>query len=242
MIAVERSRLYFAPELLFGSWIDGMVAHRTPAYGLWRPAVLGSLLLLALAGGRGIGTPRAAAQDLPPIQLSAGWNLIGLTTGITLDATHGPALVRGPGDSDFRATATGDLQGGRGAFVYVDADTSITLGRTAAEFSRLLAPPGSVVLIGNPSTSDVLPISGADEAFICASGGFQPASTLQPGQGALAIVGAGGEVVVGRAPGGPEAQEVGRLQAELAVGNTDRATIDALGAVSRRCLPSIQRM
>ncbi|HLZ70695.1 MAG TPA: hypothetical protein VKV26_12410 [Dehalococcoidia bacterium] len=193
---------------------------------------LGLICLLLWSGQRQL--PRAAAQaEAASVTYHAGWNLVAVPTGTELRGAAGPAYALGPGDAGYVPLGQGELVGGRAAWVYFPQDATITLGRSAAEYSRVLAPAGSYLLAGNPSASEALPIAGADMAMAYDPvNGYQQVSELQPGQGAFVVSQAGGAIALGKAPSGDLADQVQQLQRSLTDHPTDRANIDQLGAVA----------
>ncbi|HEY7293724.1 MAG TPA: hypothetical protein VH916_01740, partial [Dehalococcoidia bacterium] len=191
-----------------------------------------SLLCLFLWGGERHAAP-VAAQAGTAVTYHTGWNLLSVPTGTDLPSAVGPAYALGPGDVAYVPLGRGELVGGRAAWVYFGQDTTITLGRTAAEFSRVLAPAGSFVLAGDPSATEAVSVNGADMAMSYDPvNGYRQVTELQPGQGAFLVSQAGGEITLGKAPTGDLADQVRQLQRSLTANPTDRANIDQLGAVA----------
>ncbi|MGI8549541.1 MAG: hypothetical protein ACR2PL_01920, partial [Dehalococcoidia bacterium] len=58
------------------------------------------------------------------------------------------------------------------------------------------APPGQLIIVGDPSGTQPATVTGADAVYVydSASGAYQQPSTLQPGEGAWAYSAAGGIV------------------------------------------------
>lgn len=205
-------------------------------------AVLAALLLFALLLSGERSAPRAAAQaGAATVTYHAGWNLVSVPTGTELTGASGPAYALGPGDSGYVPLGRGELVGGRAAWVYFPQDATITLGRSAAEYSRVIAPAGNYLLAGNPSASEAVAVSGADVAMTYDPlAGYRPVSELQPGQGAFLVSLTGGEIVLGKAPSGGLADQVRRLQQALTDNPTDRANIDQLGTVATELVQARQ--
>src|SRR5579885_1069249 len=208
------------------------------------PAILapGALLLCVtlLLGGQA-AAPRVAAQAGATVTYHAGWNLVSVPTGTELTGASGPAYALGPGDSGYVPLGRGELVGGRAAWVYFPQDTTIALGRSAAEYSRVIAPAGNYLLAGNPSASEVVAVSGADVAMTYDPQiGYQQVSELQPGQGAFLVSQAGGDILLGQAPAGGMADQVRQLQQAITANPTDRANIDQLGSVAAELVQARQ--
>ena len=180
-----------------------------------------ALALLYATGRDGL------AADAATVQYAAGWDLVAVTTGTPLDAAQGPAYILGP--SGYEAVAAGDLVAGRAAWLYFPQTTTVTLGSTAAEYSRTNLPVGGSALVGNPSATAMASISGADLALIYdPSQGYIPANELRPGQGAFVYAAAGGSVTLGKAPAGAATDELDQVRAALVATPTDRTTLDRL--------------
>ncbi|GEM_PF-1860153 len=178
--------------------------------------------------------PYAAAQASDAtVTYHAGWNLVSVPTGTELIGAVGPAYALGPGDAGYVPLGQGELVGGRAAWVYFAQDSTITLGRTAAEFSRVVAPPGSFVLAGDPSATDAVRVDGADMTMTYDPvNGYRQVNELQPGQGAFLVAQAGGAITLGKAPAGDLADQVRQLQQALTANPTDRGNMDQLGTVA----------
>ncbi len=167
------------------------------------------------------------AADAGTVQYAAGWNLIAVTTGTPLDAAQGPAYVIG--SSGYEAVSTRDLVAGRAAWVYFPEATSVSLGRSAAEYSRTSISAGGDELVGNPSPALSVPISGADVALVYDTRlGYLPATELRPGQGAVVYSSAGGTVTLGKPPAGAATEELDRVRSALVASPADRSTLERL--------------
>lgn len=215
-----------------------------PRLGRLTPAslALGSLLFAVLLLSGEPGTGRVAAQGgAATVTYHAGWNLVSAPTGTELTGAVGPAYALGPGDTDYVPLGQGELVGGRAAWVYFAQDTTITLGRTAAEYSRVVAPAESYLLAGNPSASEAVAVSGADVAMTYdPQNGYRQVSELAPGQGAFLISHAGGEILLGKAPSGGLSDQVRQLQQAITANPTDRGNVDRLGAVAAELVQARQ--
>ncbi len=193
-----------------------------------------AVLLLVTVGLLADGRLRqAAAQDGGSVTYSAGWNLIGAPTATLLEQASGPAYVLGPSSSGYQALGLEEEIGGRGAWVFFPRDTTLTLGRSASEFSRTLVPAGQYVIVGNPSATQTLAISGADHAFSYDPlTGYTAVTELAPGRGAFVFSTAGGEITLGKMPSGSSADAVRAIQRDLAGDPRQRAPFDRLAAVA----------
>lgn len=189
--------------------------------------VLAGLALYARSG------PPLAAQAEATVRYRAGWNLIAAPSGNTLAKASGPAYALGPHSDGYQVVGPGELIGGRAVWVFFPEDTTVTLGKTAAEYSRTLAPANEYLLLGDPSATATLTLSGADTAFAYdPAEGYKAVSELAPGQGAFVLSEGGSAITLGKPPAGAQADEIVRLQRALTDSPTDRANIDRLGAVA----------
>ncbi len=177
------------------------------------------------------GKTRAAQGT--PVMYAAGWNLVALPSGTLLPAGIGPAYTLSQDGSAYEQVAAGGAIGGRALLIYFPQDTTLTLGPSAAETSRTLAPAGQTVLVGNPSSQATLGIGGADAAYSYDPlHGYTTVTSLAPGQGALVQVGAAGSVTLGKAAGDDLDATLRQLQATLDTAPTDRATVEAVARVA----------
>ncbi|HZQ36449.1 MAG TPA: CAP domain-containing protein [Dehalococcoidia bacterium] len=193
--------------------------QRTPRWPLFLVLAAAALLWVQHGG---------QAADAGTVQYAAGWNLVSVTSGTPLDAARGPAYVLSA-SGGYEAVSTGDLVAGRAAWVYFPQDATVNLGRSAADYSRTTLTTHGEELVGNPSPTLSVPVSGADVALIYdPRAGYLPASELRPGQGAVVYSAAGGTVTLGKAPPGTTTDELDQVRAALIAAPTDRPTLDRL--------------
>ncbi len=161
------------------------------------------------AGSGGNGGANASAGNAAPsggrtISLGAGYNLVGPPGGTTFgDAT---AYTFDPTANSYHQLSAGEAtQAGQGYWLLSDAGGSMPLAAGSNAPVTITAAPGAWQLIGNPSGTQAALVTGADAVWTynASSGQYQPATTLQPGQGAWAIAQAGGRITI--TPGGQAA-------------------------------------
>ena len=156
-----------------------------------RPLALAAAALVAallLFGGptNGGSVPRVHAEGTV-VRYKAGWNLVASPSGTNLNQSSGQVYAYGPVSEAYQAINRNQVIGGRAVWAFFAKDTDVTLGQTAATFTRLIMPAGRLALIGNPSATDTLTFSGADMAlaYDTAGGTYVAVTELKPGQGAL---------------------------------------------------------
>lgn len=200
----------------------------TSRAGMLLPALLALVALLLFGAHRPL---HLGAQSGGTVSYPAGWNLIGVPTATLLEQAQGPAYALGPDSTGYQQLGPGEEIAGRGAWVYFPQDITVDLGRTAAEFSRTLAPAGQYVIVGNPSATETLALGGADQAFSYdPANGYVSVTELRPGQGAFVFSEAGGEITIGKAPTGAAADDIRAVESSVSSDPTQRQPFDRLAA------------
>jgi PKD repeat protein len=142
-----------------------------------------------------------AAQPGVAVSFAAGWNLVAGAAGSALAGAVGSLYTLQAGDSTYETLSpTSALNAGEGywAFFPGASSGSIPPGSTGAVSVPLAA--GGYVMIGNSGTTPAT-VSGADAVLIYDPiGGYQPATVLEPGQGAWAFSASGGTATITPAP------------------------------------------
>jgi hypothetical protein len=152
-------------------------------------------LALALSVGRSVTAVQAASV---PVGYHAGWNLVGGPDGTTFNAA-GNAYTFGVTDSSYVTSAgTAPIGGGNGYWMYFPADTTVLMNGTGASTMQVSVPPGTYIMIGNPSGTQSVTVSGADQVLTYDAGAQQytATTTLGIGQGAWAFSTAGGTITL----------------------------------------------
>jgi len=152
------------------------------------------------AGGASATGGNAAAGGRT-ISLSAGYNLVGPPDGTTFgDAT---AFAFDSAANSYHQLSAGEAtRGGQGYWLLSDSGGSMPLAAGSNAPVSVTAAPGAWQLIGDPSGTQAALVTGADAVwtFNASTGQYEPATMLQPGQGAWAISQAGGRITI--TPGG----------------------------------------
>ena len=178
---------------------------------------------------------RTAHADLASgtVHYRAGWNLVAAPTGTVLEKATGQQFAFGPGSTDYQPVRRGEIIAGRAVFAFFPQDTDLGLGRTASEFTRTISRPDQWTLIGNPSSSVTLPITGADAALAYdSSRGYYAVTELAPGQGAWVLSHGGADIEVGKAATGALPENLRSLQAGLTQDAADVSNFAALPPVA----------
>lgn len=129
----------------------------------------------------------------------AGWNLVAGPAGTRFTGARGSLYTLQPGDSDYRTlNASGPIAAGAGYWAYFTADTTVTLGPDGPQSASVQVPPGQFAMIGNPSASRAVTVSGADVVYTFdpTQNSYVTTTTLQPGQGAWVLSANGGTVAL----------------------------------------------
>lgn len=146
----------------------------------------------------------AAPSGGRTVSLSAGYNLVGPPDGTTFgDAT---AFAFDPTANTYHQLSAGEqTQGGQGYWLLSDNGGSMPLAAGSDAPVTFMATPGTWQLIGDPSGTQAALVTGADAVWTynASTGQYEPATMLQPGQGAWAISRAGGKITI--TPGGQAA-------------------------------------
>src|SRR5579871_2953283 len=114
--------------------------HLNPAVRntLLLPALLAALWLGAAAiPGTPVHVPHAAAQGVSA-HYAAGWNLVAAPTGTVLTQAAGTLYTFRPTSDSYQSVDRNGIVGGRSVWAYFPSDTTLTLGATAADFTRII--------------------------------------------------------------------------------------------------------
>ena len=195
------------------------------------------LLIAALAGAGTLGgrqallaATRAAGTT---VHYGSGWNIVSVPTGTHLPGASGSLLAASPAVDDYLSEGLDEAIGGRAYWAFFPTPTDVTLGPTAAGFTQMHLRPDHFALIGNPSTTQTLPINGADFAYSYDPQlGYQPVTQLEPGQGAFVLSHAGGWVSVGAPPSQAVVGQLQSLQDGLTKDAADPTTFGMIPTLS----------
>jgi hypothetical protein len=145
---------------------------------------------LTVGGGAASGT----------VSYATGWNLVGGPSGISFPQANGPLYTFQANDTNYETIPnTQPIVGGQGYWAYFNSPISGTLAGTSAATSTTNVPAGQFVMIGNPSATQTLTVSGADavDTFDPVANQYVTTSTtLRPGQGAWVFSFNGGAVTL----------------------------------------------
>jgi hypothetical protein len=126
-----------------------------------------------------------------------GWNLIAGPNGAVPAGIAGALFTFQPGDSSYETLpGNAPMQAGFGYWALLSAPLNVTFSGGGSPAITRTIPPGQYAMIGNPFARPAT-ISGANVSYIYTPGaGYQPSTTLQPGQGAWAQGGPSGQVII----------------------------------------------
>jgi hypothetical protein len=176
-----------------GAQVTFTIAGRPAGTGIWQPAAIP--LALAVGSTQPVPAATPAAGTGGSVTYHAGWNLVAGPAGTIFTGVSGPIYTLQAEDGQYESLAAGGpAQAGLGYWAYFDQDTSVTLAPDGAQSASVPLPAGQYVMIGNPSGTHAVTVSGADGVLVYdpVRGQYTQATTLQPGQGAWAISATGG--------------------------------------------------
>ena len=128
-----------------------------------------------------------------------GWNIIAGPEGQVFAGATGAFYSLRPGDSDYRTQpATAAVHATLGYWAFFPQPTAVTLSGDASLPVTLTLPARQQVLVGNPSATETVRVSGADDIlrYDADSHTWLLVLTLEPGQGAWAYSQRGGQVTM----------------------------------------------
>lgn len=166
------------------------------------------LLIFVLSLASLVGSPRVHAQATGITRsYHAGWNLVALPSGTGFSGIQAAYTLQ-PGDTDYEPI--GASQGsstGFGYWAYFAGSLSELLGTGSGSPYSVTTPAGQYIMLGDPSGASSATVSGADVVYAYEpTNGYQPATTLLPGQSAWAMVANGGTITVTPQAGATPAQ------------------------------------
>jgi len=134
-----------------------------------------------------------------PITYQPGWNLVSGPAGTLFTQASNPlyTLTATSGGSYTTVPNTQGTASGQGYWAYFTTATTVSLSGTSQTSATVTAPAGQYIMIGNPSSTKSVTVSGADVVYTyTATGGYVATTTLAPGQGAWAYSAAGGTLTI----------------------------------------------
>jgi hypothetical protein len=132
-----------------------------------------------------------------------GWNLVGGGNGQTFPQANGPLYTFQAGDTAYESLAnSAGITGGRGYWAYFNSPTAVTISGSGPSLPfTATIPAGQYVMVGNPSTTASVTVSGADVVYTFNTAtnsytGGGATGTLAVGQGAWVFSNAGGTITI----------------------------------------------
>jgi hypothetical protein len=136
-------------------------------------------------------TSTAPVTAGPTVTYQPGWNLVGGPTGTVFSQADGPLYTMTAGGTTYTTLPnTSGVTGGDGYWAYFASATTVELSGTGTAMPNTVRlPAGQFVMIGNPSATQTVTVTGADViyTFNSASNSYTSAgttATLSPGQAA----------------------------------------------------------
>lgn len=168
--------------------VNGQRANETARV----PSVPGGAVQLNLTVG---GTQTGSGA----VTYQAGWNLVSGPTGTVFSQAQGTlyTLTAASGGSYATLPNTLAVSPGQGYWAYFNTGVTVQLVTPGSTSASVTAPAGQYVMVGNPSATRTLTVSGADVVYTYTpAGGYAAGTSLAPGQGAWVLSNAGGTVTV----------------------------------------------
>src|SRR5581483_1876389 len=151
---------------------------------------------ICCAGVLGSAAGAALAQSGFSVTFHAGYNMIAVPAG-TADLGAGALFHYRHDLGDYEQLTQQGAAAGAGYWAAFDQDVNVNLGDGSQQAVTISAAAGAWVMIGDPSGDHFARVSGADVVYTYdPQAGYVQAPSLQPGQGAWALVGASGRVSV----------------------------------------------
>jgi hypothetical protein len=161
--------------------VDGKWANQTLAV----PSLPGGASRLDLTGPAASQPSGGAATGTASYQ--AGWNLVAGPTGTTFSQAVGVLYTFPAGATDYQQVPnTQPVQAGVGYWAYFSSATTVTLSGSGSVPMTVTAPPSQFIMIGNPSATQTVTVSGADAVYTFdpVANNYSTGNVLKPGQGA----------------------------------------------------------
>jgi hypothetical protein len=143
------------------------------------------------------GPPSGIGFGGVTIPFQSGWNLVSGGNGGSIAGVSGPMYTFQAGDSAYEIVNPGvPLVPGRGYWAFFPTSGTITLPLIPPQPQTVPMPPLSWIMVGNPSSSPMR-LLGADVAYTYNPvSSYQPATVLDPGQGAWVLSLGGGTLTI----------------------------------------------
>ncbi len=145
-------------------------------------------------------SPTPVTASGPTVTYQPGWNLVGAPAGTTYTQASGPLYTFPAGAAAYVSNPnTQGVVAGQGYWAFFNQSTTVSLSGTNSDTGSVSAPAGQYVMIGNPSATQTLSVSGADAIFTFDTGAnnYTAVTSLAPGQGAWVLSNAGGTITLG---------------------------------------------
>lgn len=145
-------------------------------------------------------TAASSSGPSTSVTYQAGWNIVAGPSGQTFTtAVGGTLFTYQAGDSAYETLSSSTpITAGRGYWAYYSAPTTVTISGTSTLPYTVSAPAGQFIMVGNPSATNTVTVSGADVLYTYdpIAGQYTTATQLKPGQGGWVFSNAGGTVTL----------------------------------------------
>jgi PKD repeat protein len=182
----------------FGNGSTSTAANPTATYSSSGVYTITLTVTDAATGQTAADTATAVIEASGPVvTYQPGWNLVSGPSGTLFTQAAGPLYTFQAGDTAYEVIGrSGGVQAGLGYWAYFNGLTTVTMAGNGSTSATINVPAGQFVMIGNPSSTTALRITGADMAVSWdpTTSSWKNVSELAPGAGAWVYIAAGGAV------------------------------------------------
>jgi hypothetical protein len=156
--------------------------------GISRVGAFLAVAVLLCSARPGILTAQTGPRGVS-VSYATGWNLVSGPLFTDFAPASPPLYTFQPGDTDYeKVNGSQDTRDGWGYWAYFNSPATVTLLAGNTDPYTVPVFGGQYMMIGNPSGTQPATVSGADFLYTYSpDAGYQPATTLAPGQGAWAL-------------------------------------------------------
>ncbi len=148
------------------------------------------------------GTSITIQSGGPSVTYQPGWNVVSGPAGTVFAQAGGVLYTFQAGNSNYSSIpSTQGVDAGKGYWAFFNSSVTVSLNGAGSTSASVPAAAGQWVMIGNPSGTTPVTVSGADSVvtFNPATNTYTATTILAPGQGAWALSTNGGTITLSAA-------------------------------------------